>query len=53
MVDKSEARSLSLLPALEWTLSKKAFIILGCSFPILGKNTDYGFTPTFQFNYFF
>jgi Putative MetA-pathway of phenol degradation len=53
MVDKSEARSLSLLPALEWCMSKKVFFILGCSIPILGKNTDYGFTPTLQFNYFF
>ncbi|MCJ7833429.1 MAG: transporter [Deltaproteobacteria bacterium] len=53
ILEKSETRSLSLLPALEWEWSEKVFFIFGCSIPLLGKNTDYGFTPSFMLNYNF
>jgi hypothetical protein len=53
MLENSETRSISVLPALEWELSEKVFIIFGCSVPFLGKNADYGFTPSLMFNYDF
>ncbi len=52
-IAKSEARSLSLLPALGWEFNEKMFVLMGCSFSVLGKNTDFGLTPAFLFNYNF
>lgn len=49
----SEARLVSLMPALGWEINEKMFVLLGCSFGILGKNSDYGFTPALLFNYNF
>jgi hypothetical protein len=52
-VGKSEARSLSLLPGLEWRFSKSAYMVFGVSIPLLGKNTDYEITPALLMDYSF
>lgn len=52
-ITNSEARSLSLLPAVGWEFSEKMFVLMGCSFSVLGKNIDFGVTPAFLFNYNF
>jgi hypothetical protein len=52
-VTKSEARSLSLLPGLEWRFSKSAYMVFGVSIPLFGKNTDYEITPSILMDYSF
>ncbi len=52
-VEKSEVRSLALMPALGWEINEKICLLMGCSFSLLGKNTDFGFTPALLFNYSF
>lgn len=52
-IEKSEVRSLSLMPALGWELNEKMCVLIGCSFSLRGKNTDFGFTPALLFNYNF
>lgn len=52
-LERSESRSLSLVPALGWQINEKALLLMGCSFSLLGKNTDYGLAPTLVFSYSF
>lgn len=52
-LDRSEWRSMSIVPALGWQINEKALLIMGCSFSLSGKNTDYGFAPTLLFSYSF
>jgi hypothetical protein len=52
-VDNSESRVLYVLPGLGWDISKKMFIMAGCSFPLLGKNNPQTIIPTLFFNFYF
>ncbi len=52
-VDNSESRILYVLPGLGWDISKKMFIMAGCSFPLLGKNNPHTIIPTLFFNFYF
>jgi hypothetical protein len=51
--DNSEARSLNLLPGLEWRINPYFYTIFGCSLPVLGKNTGSEITPTVLINFTF
>jgi hypothetical protein len=52
-VSKSEARSLSMLPGIEWRFSKSFYMVFGVSIPLLGKNTDYEIAPALLIDYSF
>jgi hypothetical protein len=52
-VNNSESRVLYVLPGVGWDISKKIFIMAGCSFPLLGKNNPHTIIPTLFVNYFF
>ena len=52
-LDRSELRSLSIVPALGWQMNEKTFLIVGCSISLLGKNAEYGVAPTLLLNYNF
>jgi len=52
-VDNSESRVLYVLPGLGWEISKKMFLMAGCSYPLLGKNNAHTIIPTLLFNYCF
>jgi hypothetical protein len=52
-VDNSESRVLYVLPGVGWDISKKMFLMAGCSFPLLGKNNAHTIIPTLFFNYCF
>jgi len=52
-VDNSESRVLYVLPGVGWDISKKMFIMAGCSFPLLGKNNPHTIIPTLFFNFYF
>jgi hypothetical protein len=52
-VDNSESRVLYVLPGLGWDISKKMFLMAGCSFPLLGKNNPQTIIPTLFFNFYF
>jgi hypothetical protein len=52
-VDHSESRVLYMLPGVGWDISKKMFIMAGCSFPLLGKNNPHTIIPTLFFNFYF
>lgn len=52
-VDNSESRALHVVPGLGWDISKNLFIMAGCSFHLLGKNTPHSIIPTLFFNFNF
>jgi hypothetical protein len=52
-VDNSESRVLYVLPGVGWDISKKMFLMAGCSFPLLGKNNPQTIIPTLFFNFYF
>jgi hypothetical protein len=52
-VDNSNSRVLYVLPGLGWDISKKMFLMAGCSFPLLGRNNPYTIIPTLFFNFYF
>ena len=52
-VDNSESRILYVLPGLGLDISKRMFIMAGCSFPLLGKNNPHTIIPTLFFNFCF
>jgi hypothetical protein len=52
-VDNSESRVLYVLPGLGWDISKKMYLMAGCSYPLLGKNNAHTIIPTLFFNYCF
>jgi hypothetical protein len=52
-VDNSESRVLYVLPGVGWDISKKMFLMAGCSFPLLGKNNPHTIIPTLFFNFYF
>ncbi len=40
-VDQSESRILNVLPGIGWDISEKMYMMAGCSFPLLGKNSNF------------
>jgi hypothetical protein len=52
-VDHSDSRVLYMLPGVGWDISKKMFVMAGCSFPLLGKNNPRTIIPTLFFNFYF
>ncbi len=52
-VDQSESRVLNVLPGIGWDISEKMYMMAGCSFPLLGKNSSLTIIPSLFFNYNF
>jgi hypothetical protein len=52
-VGQSESRVLNVLPGIGWDISEKMYMMAGCSFPLLGKNSSLTVTPSLFFNYNF
>jgi hypothetical protein len=52
-LDQSESRVLNALPGIGWNISEKMYMMAGCSFPLLGKNSNFIISPSLFFNYNF
>lgn len=52
-LDQSESRLLNVLPGIGWDISEKMYLMAGCSFPLLGKNSSLTISPTLFYNYNF